>query len=65
MIERPSAVFVSRVLPGVELPANHALILALGSHRAANEPKLESACLAAMLGDLSRTSGIERAMVVV
>jgi CelD/BcsL family acetyltransferase involved in cellulose biosynthesis len=65
MIERPSAVFVSRVLPGVELPANHALILALRSYGANNETELESRCLETMLGDLSRTQGIEGTIAIV
>jgi len=60
VMERPSEVFVSRILPGFKLPAADALITGLNACGPAPESQLGSACLRAMFADLSGTKGIER-----
>ncbi len=65
VIERPSEVFVSRVLPGLTLPADSALILDLRACVPADGAELGPACLSAMLADLSHANGIQRAVMAV
>jgi CelD/BcsL family acetyltransferase involved in cellulose biosynthesis len=63
MIERPSEVFVSRVLPGFRLPVGDALIVSLDACAPAREIQLAPACLHAMLWDLANTKDIRRALI--
>jgi CelD/BcsL family acetyltransferase involved in cellulose biosynthesis len=65
LMERPSEVFVSRALPGVKLPADHALVMGLCPFDPQPREDLGSACLAAMLADLGAVKGIAAAMMAV
>jgi hypothetical protein len=63
MIERPSEVFVSRVLPDLKLPAGDALIMSLDACAPAPETQLAPACLQAILWDLANTNDVRRALI--
>lgn len=65
VMERPSEVYLSRVHPGLAAPQGCALITDLRPCGPVHEAELAPACLRAILSDLCRVNGIERAMMAV
>jgi CelD/BcsL family acetyltransferase involved in cellulose biosynthesis len=65
LMEHPSEVFVSRILPGLKRPENAALIMNLRSCDGQAQPELGSTCLATMLADLAGSNSATRAMMAV
>jgi CelD/BcsL family acetyltransferase involved in cellulose biosynthesis len=63
LMERPSEVFVSRALPGINLLAGDALIMGLCSCTRDDEFELASECLQSMIADLAAAKDIRRAIV--
>ena len=65
LIERPSEVFVLRILPDFKLPAGDALIMGLYECGPTHESPLAAACLDAMLADLAMHPDIQRVMIAI